>query len=174
MDYRRVRLDGGCYFFTLTTEQRRPLLTHHIGLLRTAMREVQQRMPFVIDGIVIMPDHLHCIWRLPEGDHDYSNRWAQIKRRFSSELPAQEVRQSLLRRREKGIWQRRFWEHLIRDEQDWRNHMDYLHYNPVKHGYCQQVADWPYSSFRRCVERGWYPPDWGQNAPERIQGWVLE
>ena len=121
------------------------------------VRDVRRRRPFRIDGWVVLPDHLHCIWTLPAGDVDFTTRWRLIKAGFAKHLPKTEHRS---RRGERGIWQRRFWEHAIRDERDYASHMDYLHFNPVKHGHVRRVADWPYSSFARCVERGIYPCDW--------------
>jgi putative transposase len=110
---------------------------------------------------VVLPDHLHCVWTLPPGDADFSNRWKAIKIRFVQAIPDTE-RRSAVRAAcgERAIWQRRFWEHAIRDETDYARHVDYVHFNPVKHGHVQRVADWPYSSFRRWVAAGRYPPDW--------------
>jgi putative transposase len=163
-DYRRYRVPGGCYFFTVNLLERFPndTLIRHVDLLRAVLRDVRGRWPFVIDGWVVLPDHLHCIWTLPPGDSDYTNRWRLIKAGFARRLPKTE-RRSLVRtaRGERGIWQRRFWEHAIRGERDYASHMDYLHFNPVKHGYARRVMDWPYSSFRRCVAKGIYPLDWG-------------
>ena len=163
-DYRRARHPGGTYFFTLTLLRRRDndLLTRHIERLREAVRTVRSKHPFDIHGWVVLPDHLHCIWTLPPGYFDFTNRWRLIKAGFARQLPKTE-RLSLVRtaRGERGIWQRRFWEHAIRDERDYASHMDYLHFNPVKHGYSRCVVDWPYSSFHRCVEKGIYPLDWG-------------
>jgi putative transposase len=111
--------------------------------------------------MVILPDHLHTIWTLPDGDHDFSQRWRQIKSAFSREIAKEErISQSRLRKQERGIWQRRFWEHVIRDEEDFNRHVDYIHINPVKHGYIQKVADWPYSSFHQYVRLGILPVDW--------------
>jgi len=137
-------------------------LIRHVDVLRAVVRDVRRRWPFVIDGWVVLPDHLHCIWTLPPGDFDFTNRWRLIKAGFARQLPKTE-RRSFVRtaRGERGIWQRRFWEHAIRDERDYASHMDYLHFNPVKHGYARRVMDWPYSSFHRCVEKGIYPLDWG-------------
>jgi len=122
-----------------------------------------------MDAIVVLPDHLHCLWRLPEGDSDFSERWRQIKRVVSIGVAAKTND-----RGEKTLWQRRFWEHLIRDEADWRKHMDYIHYNPVKHGYTASPGEWAYSSFAKAVERGWYTLDWGQQAPTGIAGMDVE
>ena len=169
MDYRRAKIPGTTYFFTLVTEHRRPLLIEHIDRLRAAFRHVQEKRPFRMEAIVVLPDHLHTLWTLPEGDSDYSTRWMQIKRKFSSGLSAVPSNPSQASKREKGIWQRRFWEHCIRDELDWRNHLDYIHYNPVKHGLITRVCDWPYSSFHRFVERGWYSEDWGGEVSVEVR-----
>ncbi|MDD3450236.1 MAG: transposase [Gammaproteobacteria bacterium] len=165
MDYRRHRLPGGSCFFTVVTQHRRPLLVDHIEALRAAFRLVRSRYPFAIEAIVVLPDHLHTLWRLPDGDSDYSRRWMVLKRAFSSALPAAPASPSQARKREKGVWQRRFWEHTIRDEADWARHMDYIHYNPVKHGYVDSPAAWPWSSFPRWVARGVYEPGWGAGEP---------
>jgi len=164
-DYRRYRIPGGCYFFTVNLLERHPnsLLVRHVDLLRETVREVRQRRPFHIDGWVVLPDHLHCIWTLPTEDTDFTTRWRLIKAGFAKRLPKTERRSEVrVNRGERGIWQRRFWEHAIRDEWDYASHMDYLHFNPVKHGHVGRVADWPYSSFTRCVERGLYPHDWAE------------
>ncbi|TVQ85188.1 MAG: transposase [Chromatiaceae bacterium] len=170
-NYRRIYIPGGCYFFTLVTAQRRPLLAspEHICLLREAFRKVREERPFAIDAIVVMPDHLHCVLRLPAGDADYSGRWREIKKRFSRALGVPSDA-----RRERPVWQRRFWEHTIRDEDDWRRYLDYIHYNPVKHGRVRQVCEWPYSSFRRAVAQGLYPPDWGLAEPSNVAALDLE
>jgi len=139
-------------------------LLHHVDvdLLRHAYRSVQSRYPFETVAICVLPDHLHAVWSLPAGDHDFSMRWNQIKRSFSLGLPAVAERSSSkVAKREKGIWQRRYWEHAIRDDADRARHIDYIHFNPVKHGLVSRVADWPYSSFRTYVARGVLPPDWG-------------
>ncbi|MGE8504019.1 MAG: REP-associated tyrosine transposase [Pseudomonas sp.] len=160
--YRRERIPGATYFFTVTLADRRSsLLVDEIALLRQVYVEASKRMLFKTIAICVLPDHLHTIWQLPEGDSDYSHRWALIKSRFSRALPAAPVSASKLQKREKGIWQRRFWEHRIRDDDDLVRHVDYIHYNPVKHGLVVQVRDWPYSSFHRYVERGVLPLGWG-------------
>jgi putative transposase len=165
-NYRRWRVPGGCYFFTVNLlNRRRTLLVDHIDVLRDAFRRVQEAQPFHIDAAVILPDHLHCIWTLPEGDSDFSGRWGQIKKRFSRALPRGENRSlSRERRRERGIWQRRFWEQVIRDEEDFARHVDYIHFNPVKHGLCQTPAQWPHSSLRDWIRRGVLPSDWGTSG----------
>jgi putative transposase len=162
-DYRRYRVPGGTYFFTLNLLERYPndLLIRHIDLLRTVVREVRTKRPFHIDAWVVLPEHLHGVWTLPPGDDDFTNRWRLIKQGFSKTLPPTERRSKVrLARGERGIWQRRFWEHAIRDEEDYAAHVDYCHINPVKHSYVQCVAKWPYSTFHRYVERGVYPLNW--------------
>ena len=159
MEYRRFYQPGARYFFTVVTANRKPLLIDNIARLRAAFKMCMTRYPFEIEAIVVLPDHLHTIWRLPEGDADFSTRWMVIKRQFSSGLPQATVSQSKLKKREKGIWQRRFWEHCIRNEDDWRRHVDYIHFNPVKHGYVSVPNDWLYSSFQQAVEKGWYEPN---------------
>jgi len=161
-DYRRYRLNGGTYFFTVNLADRnRVLLTERIDTLRESFRVVKEAHPFEIDAIVIMPEHLHTIWTLPDGDHDFSQRWRQVKSAFSREIAKEEqISKSRLRKQERGIWQRRFWEHAIRDEEDFRRHVDYIHFNPVKHGYVQKVSDWPHSSFHRYVRLGILPENW--------------
>jgi Transposase and inactivated derivatives len=159
MDYRRFYQPGARYFFTVVTDGRQPLLIDHIERLRDAFRLGMSRQPFAVEAIVVLPDHLHTIWRLPEGDADFSTRWMIIKRKFSAGIPMGRIRPSQCAKRERGIWQRRFWEHYLRDEADWQRHVDYIHYNPVKHGYVARAGDWPYSSFHRAVAAGSYPAD---------------
>ncbi len=154
--YRRLYSPGARYFFTVVTELRKPLLIENIDRLREAFRMCRERHPFKIEAIVILPDHIHTVWQLPEGDEDFSKRWMVIKRYFSSAFPQAKVSRSKIKKREKGIWQRRFWEHQIRDENDWRQHVDYIHFNPVKHGFVNHPQDWQYSSYQRAVEKGWY------------------
>ncbi|WP_441244901.1 REP-associated tyrosine transposase [Tardiphaga sp. 768_D3_N2_1] len=165
-EYRRNFQQGGCYFFTVTLNDRHSsLLIDRIDALRNAFRDVQQRHPFVMDAVVILPEHLHAIWTLPENDSDFSTRWRQIKASFSRTLPADEmISNSRIAKGERGIWQRRFWEHTLRDETDFERHCDYIHFNPVKHGHVSRVRDWPYSSFARMVRSGSYPEDWGGEA----------
>ena len=163
MRYRRARADGATYFFTVNLADRRSqLLVEQIEALRQAVRTVKRAHPFEIVAWVVLPEHLHAVWTLPAEDADYSLRWSQIKGEFSRQLPKTErISTSRARKRERGIWQRRFWEHQIRDDNDLARHVDYLHYNPVKHGYVGRVVDWPYSSFHRFVERSWLTEDWG-------------
>jgi putative transposase len=161
-----VYIPGGTYFFTLVTHERQPILctSQAISRLRLAFKHVKNKHPFHIKGLVILPDHLHCIWQLPENDSSFSTRWNMIKRYFSLN-----IRTEINARREKNIWQKRFWEHFIRDEYDLEKHMDYIYYNPVKHGYVDSPSDWMYSTFRRDVKKGLYPMDWGScQEPKRI------
>jgi len=168
-DYLRARVEGASYFFTINCAERHKqhLLTDNITSLRRVFRKVRHDHPFHIDAIVVLPEHLHCIWTLPPGDADYKTRWALIKAGFSRLLPPTEPRSnSRIARGERGVWQRRYWEHLIRDERDLRKHIDYIHWNPVKHGWVQRVSDWPYSSFHRYVQRGLYPEEWAWQSNE--------
>ena len=162
-EYRRAWLPGGTWFFTvnLAERQRNKLIVEKIYLLREAFERVGFRYPFRQEAFVIMPDDLHCIWTLPHGDTDFPIRWGHIKPQFSRGIEKGErISESWSARAERGIWQRRFWEHVIRDEGDYERHVDYIHYNPVKHGHVMRVADWPYSSFHRFVERGIYNLEW--------------
>ena len=157
-----VRAKGSIFFFTVVLEQRpNSLLIDEINRLRRIYKIVQQRQPFETVAICIMPDHIHALWALPEGDVNFAARWSSIKSGFSRGLDAQTRSPSKVSKREKGIWQRRYWEHAIRDEADFERHVDYIHFNPVKHGYVTRVADWPHSSFHRYVERGVLAEDWG-------------
>jgi putative transposase len=164
--YRRAKVEGGVFFFTVTLADRSSdVLVRHIDQLRRAYASVHSRYPFETVAICVLPDHLHAIWSLPQGDTNYSLRWSQIKSGFSRELTTTAPRSSSkIAKREKGIWQRRYWEHVIRDDTDLQRHVDYTHYNPVKHGYVSKVADWPHGSFTRYVERGLLPLDWGGDA----------
>ncbi|MFY7802833.1 MAG: REP-associated tyrosine transposase [Limnoraphis robusta] len=169
MRYRRARTPGATYFFTIVTYQRQKLFHRPelVEYLREAFRTVQTNHPFTIDAIVVLPDHLHCIWTLPPEDANFSTRWRLIKTNFSRTCPQQYKRdpnQSRQRKQEQAIWQRRFWEHQIRDQQDLNQHIDYIHYNPVHHRLVHRVRYWPYSSFHRYVQRGDYDIDWGVEA----------
>ena len=151
MRYRRSFQPGGSFFFTVVTAHRRPIFASAdaIAMLREAFRVVRKARPFDIDAIVVLPDHLHCIWTLPDGDADFMTRWRLIKTWFSKHSAF------------KNIWQHRYWEHLLRDERDFEHHVDYIHFNPVRHGLVNRVVEWPYSSFHQYVARGMYPVDWG-------------
>jgi putative transposase len=170
--YHRARTEGGSYFFTIVTYRRRPLLIHPQSrkLLREIVEQVRQEYPFIIDAWVLLPDHMHCVWTLPSDDSDYSKRWGLIKAGFSKqvgELFKREewMNKSKLKHRESTIWQRRFWEHQIRDQEDFNRHVDYVYWNPVKHGYVAHVADWHYSTFHRDVKAGIYAESWcGEDA----------
>ena len=166
--YRRVKIPGASYFFTVAIADRSDdLLIRHVDLLRDVYAAVQCRLPFETIAICVLPDHLHAVWRLPEGDSNFPLRWSQIKSGFSRKLPAGTLRTpSKIARREKGHWQRRYWEHAVRDEVDLTRHIDYIHYNPVKHGLVSRVRDWPHSSFHAYVERGTLPLDWGGDSRE--------
>ena len=161
-DYRRNRVPGGTYFFTVNLLDRRScLLTTEIDALRQTVRQVRAAAPFHIDGYVVLPEHMHWMWTLPEGDSNFSARWRDIKKGFLKRIPAGEFRSVTRERRgERGVWQRRFWEHTIRDDADYATHLDYIHFNPVKHGLVQAAANWELSSFQHCVKRGIYPADW--------------
>ncbi len=162
-NYRCYFLPGGTFFFTVNLLERdRDLLVRHVALLREAVRQVRAARPFEIVAWVVMPDHLHCIWTLPPDDTDYPERWRLIKLLFSRALPKNErINASRASKGERGIWQRRFWEHTIRDERDLNNHIDYIHYNPVKHGHTTRPADWPHSTIHRYIGKGVLTPNWG-------------
>jgi putative transposase len=166
--YRRARIKGGTFFFTATLADRSSnLLVRRVDLLRRAYRQAQDRYPFETIAICVLPDHLHAIWTLPPDDADFSVRWGLIKSNFSRWVPAASQRSlSKLAKREKGIWQRRYWEHAIRDAGDLARHVDYIHFNPVKHGLVSRVVDWPHSSFHQHVARGDLPADWGGDVCE--------
>ena len=167
--FRRAPVAGATYFFTVVTHQRRPLLCEPPvrQALNSALQQVRRERPFSLDALVLLPDHLHCIWTLPSDDANFATRWSLIKR-----LTSQTVRDragihdssSGRTRRELGLWQRRFWEHQVRDETDLARHVDYIHGNPVKHGLVQRVEQWPYSSFHRFVKHGWLPANWESPA----------
>ncbi|HET7649354.1 MAG TPA: transposase [Gammaproteobacteria bacterium] len=173
MHYRRALVPGGTYFFTVNLADRRAdLLVRHIEEFRQVLGKVKRLHPLYLVAMAVMPDHLHTIWRLPEGDADYPMRWALIKAGFSRRLAAVErVRQSRKAKRERGIWQRRYWEHQIRDEADLARHVDYIHYNAVKHGLVARPADWPHSTLHAYIERGLVAPDWGASASDIGSGY---
>ncbi|MHB8086926.1 MAG: REP-associated tyrosine transposase [Anaerolineaceae bacterium] len=166
-EYRRKRIEGGTYFFTVVTYQRRPILTSVPArrILHNAWVDTKRRFPFENLAVCLLPDHLHCIWKLPEGDTNYSIRWKEIKRLFTKSYlmevgPGGERDESRVKRNEAAIWQRRFWEHTIEDEVDLEVHFDYIHYNPIKHGLVESISDWQWSSFHRYVNEGYYDNDW--------------
>ena len=160
--YRRNFVAGGTFFFTITLVDRTSrALTDHVAMLRAAVRERRASHPFAIDAVVVLPDHLHMIMTLPEADADYSNRLSLIKRRFTDSVVKSGIPVARRGNGEFSIWQRRFWEHTIRDELDFERHVDYVHFNPVKHELVERVCEWPYSSFHRYVRHGLLPRDWG-------------
>ena len=166
MQYRRALVPGGSFFFTLVTAERAPLFADkaNITVLRSAFRRVRSQRPFVLKAMVVLPDHLHCIWTLPPHDADFSTRWRLIKTWFTKHCDSAlrtEASKARTPGGERRLWQYRYWEHVLRDESDLRRHIEYIHFNPVKHGYVKAPIDWPYSSFRRYVKAGMYPPDWG-------------
>jgi putative transposase len=171
INYRRNHIAGGSYFFTVNLADRAAtLLIDHIDLLRSAVRYTHERHPFIIDAMAVLPDHLHAVWTLPIDDADYATRWRLIKTMFSRGVPRDENRsQSRMNKGERGIWQRRYWEHTIRDDLDFSRHVDYVHINPVKHGYVTRVADWPHSSFHRYVKEGVLPSDWAGKKDGEIE-----
>jgi len=166
-NYRRALVPGASWFFTVNLLRRRnnDLLVRGIDALRACVEQERVRRPFVVNAWVVLPEHMHWIWTLPDGDADFPTRWRRIKTAFSLAHPGVEVRSTArVHRGERAIWQRRYWEHCIRDEADYRRHVDYIHYNPVKHGWVRRAADWPHSSFRHFVARGVYAEDWAEEG----------
>jgi putative transposase len=170
--YRRNLVHGGTYFFTVNLLDRSSRrLVDEVAALRAAVVTACKRLPFHIDAWVVLPEHLHCVLTLPPGDADYPARWRMIKGGFSSRVAGPEaVSASRAQKAERGIWQRRYWEHTVRDEQDYAAHVDYVHFNPVRHGYVARVCDWRHSTFHRSVRRGLYPADWGREPAIRDAG----
>ena len=174
-EYRRTHIPGGKYFLTLLTYNRAPLFKtpENVARLREAIKIVKAEMPFDILGAVILPDHLHFIWALPPDDEAYPTRVGRLKALFTKQLPINQrpvtsLPKSRRKRRETGVWQRRFWEHALRNEEDFKRHLDYIHYNPVKHGYSRCPHSWPSSSFHQWVEKGGYSSDWCCRCEERL------
>ena len=182
--YRRLRTPGGTYFFTVVTHERRKMLCRDSPLqaLRKGVNEVRTRHPFRVDAWVVLPDHLHCIWSLPENDDDYSKRWGMIKAGFTKRVQqagwtsaaASADAPSRIRHREALVWQRRFWEHQIRDQEDFNRHCDYIHYNPVKHGLVHDPKKWEYSTLHRFIQQGLREEGWGDAIPDRVLAMELE
>ena len=162
MQFRRAFVPGGTFFFTVVTARRRPIFADEkaVELLRQAFRHVKAKRPFTVDAMVVLPDHLHCLWTLPPEDGDYPIRWRLIKTRFTKHNVS-----GCGRGPHRSIWQPRYWEHTISSETDYRQHVEYIHYNPVKHGYVRAPSEWPYSSFTRFVKRGIHSADWGSTEP---------
>ncbi len=180
-EYRRFRITGGTYFFTLVTHNRHPWLCSEFGrsTLRKAIEWVRLKYPFEIDAFVLLPEHIHCIWTLPDGDYNYSIRWKWIKtfvtKRCEDKLGLKyPMSESRKKRQESNLWQRRFWEHLIRDDEDFEAHCNYIHYNPVKHGLCSSPKDWKFSSFNRLVKAGIYAEDWGVYKVPKISKLITD
>ncbi len=173
-EYRRIMQPGGTFFFTVVTFNRKPILAspESRAILRKVWMKVRLKHPFETLAVCLLPDHLHVIWQLPEGDSNYAVRWNEIKRNFSHEYMQNhengnsEKIESRIKRREVTIWQRRYWTHVLYDQEDLNNHIDYIHYNPLKHGLVDQVNDWQWSSFHRYVRIGVYAPDWCGKADD--------
>lgn len=168
-DYRRAYLKGGTFFFTGVTYKRYPVFKRKssVDLLWRSIKSVVDEHPFEMRAYVLLPDHIHCIWTLPKEDSDYSTRWKKIKSRFTRRYSSSNIgpiSESMRKKGERGVWQRRFWEHVIWDQEDFNKHCDYIHFNPVKHGLVDSPAKWKYSSFSEFVEKGMYSPNWGQEA----------
>jgi putative transposase len=177
MQYRRAFIPGGSFFFTVVTEKRQPLLASAaaVDVLREAFRVVRAKRPFEIDAAVVLPDHLHCIWTLPLGDSDFATRWRLVKTWFTKQFVGLRLanptygclntpNRARVAKRQRAVWQHRYWEHVLQDEDDFTQHVEYIHFNPVKHGLALSAMEWPFSSFRRFVEMGVYPADWGLDA----------
>ena len=162
-NYVRAKFEGGYYFFTVVAYHRAKLFSTELArsCLKQAIHKTQERLAYESVAFCLLPEHLHCVWKLPEGDANFSKRWSSIKGHFSREYLRSggqqgQVPASRKRKGEACIWQRRFWEHRIRDEKDLQRHVDYIYYNPVKHGLVQQVEDWPWSTYHRFVKKGFY------------------
>jgi putative transposase len=175
--YCRTKHPGGTFFFTVVTYRRRPLFEQEDArrILREVVQRVRKTHPFTIDAWVLLPDHMHCVWTLPHDDGNFSMRWNQIKSLFSKRAKdlyhiKEWMNASKRKHRETTIWQRRFWEHQVRDERDYTAHIDYIHYNPVKHGRVDRVSDWQFSTFHRYVRLGIYPEDWRSVRAKRMDG----
>lgn len=180
-NYHRFRVEGGTYFFTVVTYHRRPFLVTPSAqrILHDAWEITHTRFPFETLAVCLLPDHLHCIWKLPKDDWNYSIRWRVIKNLFTvsyiKEVGVEEPRnESRIKRHEAAIWQRRFWEHTILDEDDFEAHLDYIHYNPIKHGLVERAVEWKWSSFHKYVNEGLYDINWCGGDEERIKGFLFE
>ena len=163
MQYRRANITGGTYFFTVNlADRKKTLLVDEFELLRDVFNKVKKQHPFILEAMVVLPEHLHAMITLPTNDNDFALRWMLIKSGFSRQLPKHEkINKSRKRKGERGIWQRRYWEHLIRDNNDYARHVNYIHYNPVKHGYVKMAADWPYSTVHRYIKNNLLDRNWG-------------
>ena len=178
MRYRRLKIPGATYFFTVVTHDRRPLFRDPsaVALFKAGVNRIQSRHPFTVDATVILPDHIHTLWTLPDGDANFSTRWRLIKEAFTKayirDHPLPEPSASRRAKGEQPIWQRRFWEHVIRDDADYAAHADYIHYNPVRHGLVSAARDWPHSSFADWVARGALGEGWGTAAMPKLLAWM--
>ena len=178
MRYRRITLAGASYFFTVVTYRRQPLFAESqaVRILQAAIERVRQRRPFVLEAQVVLPDRLHALWTLPDVDCDYATRWRLIKEAFTREyaldhrLPSRDAGRRA--RGEQTVWQRRYWEHLIRNDRDFSAHVEYIHFNPVRHGLVSAPRDWPHSTFLDWVARGSYDPTWGSQQPPALPDWA--
>ena len=161
--YRRFFVPGGCYFFTVVTADRKPIFAdeNNVEHLKQAFKREMERRPFILQAIVVLPDHVHALWELPKGDADFSNRWREIKKHVSKSCG-------------QSVWQKHYWEHCIRDDDDWAKHLDYIHFNPVRHGYTSSACEWKWSSFHRWQQQGVYSHGWGSAEPDRIKGMACE
>ena len=172
-NYRRAFIAGGTYFFTVNLLQRQDndLLIQKIDLLREVVTKVRKKYPFRIDAWVVLPNHLHCVWTLPPNETNFSLRWRLIKSGFSRNLPKTEYRSKIRSKaKERGIWQRHYWEHLIRNDLDYQRRIDYIHINPMKHGLVENVINWPYSTFHQYIDKGLYLPNWGSGIDISVAG----
>ena len=179
MRYRRVFQAGASYFFTLVTHERAPIFreTAAIDLYRRAVEKVRCDWPFAVEAEVVLPDHIHMLWTLPDGDANYPRRVRLVKATFTRFFLGRHQQvgarsESRIAKREQSVWQRRYWEHLIKDDRDFQAHLDYIHINPVKHGLVAAARDWPHSTFLTWVERGAYEPWWGSNEMPPLPEWV--
>ena len=160
------------FFLTVVTHQRRRILCTDgsRAILREAIETVRRDRPFELRAMVLLPDHFHALWVLPEGDADFSVRMGLIKKLFTRTFLAAGGTEgastpSRLRHRNRGVWAKRFYEHTIRNYRDYKRHLDYIHFNPVKHGHVQRACDWPWSTFHSFVRKGEYPADWCKQIP---------
>ncbi len=177
--YKRFKVEGASYFFTVVTHERRRLSEDPdaVALLTWVIADVQRRHPFEVEAHVILPDHLHVLWQLPDGDADYPKRWRLIKEGFTKKWVKRHgptnPNPSRRAKGEQSIWQRRYWEHMIRDDRDFDAHLDYIHHNPVRHGLVRAPRDWPFSSFQAWIERGAYEPHWGTDEMPPLPSWAM-
>jgi putative transposase len=177
MRYRRATIAGASYFFTLVTDRRQRLFVdqRNVDRWHGAVSKVQHARPFAIEAEVILPDHIHVVWTLPDADGDYITRIRLIKTAFTKSFPPSKDKSASVSRISKGerdVWQRRYWEHVIRNEKDFQDHIDYIHINPVKHGLVERPGDWPHSTFSQWVEQGSYDAWWGIDDAQSLPDWA--